>query len=101
MPMYQVCIQEVDKKSDRITLESGELTASPDPRPTPYIPAGGGLTQEGNHLPTPISTSPRDRRPRGRTGHAKRGLRPRGASGTDEGALPPQALSGMPSLSKP
>ena len=40
MSMYQVCIREVDKKSNRITPESGELTASPDPRPSHlYIPS--------------------------------------------------------------
>ena len=40
MSMYQVCIREVDKKSDRIIPESGELTASPDPRPSHlYIPS--------------------------------------------------------------
>ena len=39
MSMYQVCIREVDKKSDRITPDSGELAATPDPRPSHlYIP---------------------------------------------------------------
>ena len=83
MSMYQVCIREVDKKSDRITPESGELTREGNSRPTPSItdprqanwrryprtkhllqPTQGKPTGEGNHLPTPISTNPRQANPR-------------------------------------
>ena len=84
----------------------GELTATPNLRPTPYIPAGGELTREDSLVPTllnpnfgeltecpnPVPSiyiySPRGRRPRERTGHAKRGLRPQGAPAPQRGHSP-------------
>ena len=54
----------------------------------PGTPDSGKLTREGNHLPTPISTSPRGRRPRGRPDTRSGGSVLEAPPGAEEGALP-------------